>query len=109
MGMTEDEGLGGVVRIRHGNRRHNISDEASQSSILQQESDKGNSGERAREQGQKRSATERLKDQGVVEERLRGDEGKCVTHDVRHASRPSSRSKTDSRTQGSMDGDSKQR
>ena len=68
------------MQIQHGNRRHDISDEARQSGILQQESDKGNGGERAREQGQKRSATERLKDQGVVEERLRGDEGKCVTH-----------------------------
>jgi hypothetical protein len=75
----------------------------------QQESDKGDGGENVREQGQKRIATERLKDQGLVEKRLCGDEGKCVTHDVRHASGPSSRSKTDSRTQGSTDGDSKQR
>ena len=96
------------MQIQHGNRQHDIINEARKSGILQQESDEGDGREKAREQGQKRVATERLQDQGVVKKRLRGDKGKCVTHDVRHASGPSSRSKTDRRTQGSMDGDSKQ-
>ena len=35
------------MQIQHGNRQHDISDEARKSGILQQESDKGDGGEKA--------------------------------------------------------------